>query len=256
MKSAGLALRRHQLELLGRACAARTPARIQVRAAARAANAEPTALLALRDDGLLLAWPPGAATEATAEGAHVVVSFALDGRSYRLHTRARGRTGFEGPPSTGALRVELPLRLTAAPRGRTPRLRFDAQVMPWGTLTPVIDRERRFAVRIAELSASRGRAESAGIPPELLSAGTHHWLDLDLPGEARPAGWIVRLVHVGGRYAYRDGGRLGLSFAVCGGDDGTASIAALERVAGWYARQGRQIEREAPEAVATEGARC
>jgi hypothetical protein len=256
MESLGLTRRSRQLELLARACARGEPAQIRPRHGLAPAGTENTALLALEDDGLLLYWPEHAKTDTTVAGTELDVSFSVDGRSFRFRSASHGRVQrrLNARGRVSALKVGLPLRIEPAQRRRAPRFSLEPLDLPAAALTPVVDRDQRLNVRVVELSGQHVRAAAAAGLRDLLIAGTHHWLEIPLSGDASPVELIVRLTQIGTMSRGASAGDLSLNFTICPGDDGARVVDALERI-------GRNLTEHRQDAgpgavLKLEGARC
>jgi hypothetical protein len=223
-----LTRRRVQLELLGRACAAGSAARITVRRA-QPARAAHTHLLALDEDGVWLARPDGLLTADEESGAPVRVSFEQARQRYCFTADAGGRFnrvfGVRGP--LNALRLTLPLRVERDERRETGRLTLTSADGLRARLVHTTNKRRTLDIQLTDISAGGFGGTLAAEVLREVEPGAVFWAEITLADSTRPMDFVARLVHSQGGTSPDT---VVTGWAFCPGDDETRYRANLMRL--------------------------
>lgn len=246
-----LTRRKTQLELLAQLCQERRRADIVPPATAASSDAIPARFLALESDGVLLEWPPGGVDDALVVDATITALFEHEQRSYAFRTETYGRVRWTCPRRgpVAAWKLRLPLRIDERSPRRHPRLRLRELGPVAARFTSVAEPDRRFAVRLQDLSAGGLQALVSGRPGVAVRPGELYWTQFALPGEDDVIEFVVRVAHT--RVNPQDGALVfGCTF--CPGDDPTPRRRQLERIERYVSRR-REAGRDRPASLSGRG---
>ncbi len=246
-----LTRRKTQLELLAQLCQERHRVDIVPPATAPTSDAIPARFLALESDGVLLEWPPGGVDDALVVDATITALFEHEQRSYAFRTETYGRVRWTCPRRgpVAAWKLRLPLRIDERPPRRHTRLRLSELGAIAARFTSVAEPDRRFAVRLQDLSAGGLQAVVSGRPGVAVRPGELYWTQFALPGEDDVLEFVVRVAHT--RVSPQDGALVfGCTF--CPGDDPTPRRRQLERIERYVSRR-REAGHDRPASLSGRG---
>ena len=224
-----LTRRRVQLELLSRACAAGSAARISVRRAQPERPGANTHLLALDEDGVWVTWPEGLLAPEEETGTPVRVCFEQKRQRFVFTAETRARCvracGARGP--IAALHVSLPLRVEREERREAGRLTLKATDALRARLVQTTNKRRTFELELTNISAGGFGGTVAAAALQTIEPGALFWAEIALASSTRPMDFVVKLVHTASGTALD---AVATGWVFCPGDDETRYRANLTRL--------------------------